>query len=217
MIMVNKIKTYIEERKVYLMSRLEHLHCQPYFWLTQIDELDKVLKLIKGDQMNSQILKIVKLFDDVDLPTKQNITDSGFDLYAHSFKRLYQSEQVFEGDNIRLSSDKTVEVCSGDRILIGTGIKATIGEGYELQVRPRSGLALKQGLTVLNTPGTIDESYFDEIGVILINLSTKVQAISLHTRIAQLVACPIILPKIEIVSELIGNNRGGGFGHTGVK
>lgn len=163
-------------------------------------------------------LKIVELYDDVDLPTKQNPTDSGFDLYAHNFKKLYRDEEVLEGDKLPLLKDnKSIQLLTGDRILIGTGIKATIGEGFELQVRPRSGLALKQGLTVLNTPGTIDESYRDEICIILINLSKISQVIQLHTRIAQLVACPIILPKIEIVFELTGDNRGGGFGHTGVK
>jgi len=179
------------------------------------------------DEKASEVdtLKIVKLYPDVKIPEKKNPTDSGFDLYAYSFKKYFQNhgsnfEREFSGKDLerfvqKAESGSTLELAFGDRVLIGTGIKATVGVGYEIQIRPRSGLALKQGLTVLNTPGTIDEAYRDEFGVILINLSRKVQVVKLNERIAQMVVCPILLPEIEVVNELPSNDRGGGFGSTG--
>jgi len=169
-----------------------------------------------------ETLKIVKMFEDVKLPTKSNPTDSGFDLYAHSIKMYFQNhgtnfEREFKGEALeQFIRDGEFELESQGRILIGTGIKATIGPGYELQIRPRSGLALKQGLTILNTPGTIDATYIkDEIGIILINLSRKNQIIKLGDRIAQMVPIKIELPEIEITNSLEGEDRGGGFGHSG--
>ena len=168
-------------------------------------------------------LLIVKMFEDVKIPEKKNPTDSGFDLYAYSFKRYYQNhgsngERLLEGKLLEpFVKDRVIELGYLDRVLIGTGLKATVGPEYEIQIRPRSGLALKQGLTVINTPGTIDAAYRDEIGIILVNLSRKVQEVSLDTRVAQLVVVPVGLPELEIVQELpVNNDRGGGFGHTGV-
>ena len=155
-------------------------------------------------------LKIVKMHDDVILPTKKNPTDSGFDLYAYSFKMCYTEHHELDCHGVQ-----HIALAPNDRILIGTGIKATVGKGFEIQIRPRSGLALKKGLSIINTPGTIDEAYRDEIGIILINLSKQFVSLKLGERIAQLVVCPVILPEIEIVSSLDGDNRGGGFGHTG--
>lgn len=170
-------------------------------------------------------LQIVKMFSDVKLPEKKNPTDSGFDIYSYSFKKYYQNhgsnfERDFEGEKLNTTFVKQgiLELACNDRVLVGTGLKATVGPGYEIQIRPRSGLALKQGLTILNTPGTIDSTYInDEICVIIINLSRKVQEIKLGERIAQLVPAKVELLDIEIVSELTGDDRGGGFGHTGVK
>jgi dUTP pyrophosphatase len=170
-----------------------------------------------------ETLKILKIAPEVKTPEKKNPTDSGFDVYAYSFKKYYQNhgtnfERDFEGEPLRqFVKDGQIELASQDRVLIGTGLKATVGEGYEIQIRPRSGLALKQGLTVLNTPATIDEAYRDEIGIILINLSRKNQIIRLGERVAQLVVCPILLSNIEVVTELPSNNRGGGFGSSGLK
>lgn len=170
-----------------------------------------------------ETLKIVKLAADVKTPEKKNSTDSGFDVYGYSIKKYYQNhgsnfERDFEGESLKqFIKSGEIELACNDRVLIGLGLKATVGPGYEIQVRPRSGLALKQGLTVLNTPGTIDEAYRDEVCVILINLSRKVQVVKLGERIAQLVICPILLSEIEIVNELSNNDRGGGFGSTGSK
>lgn len=172
--------------------------------------------------IQSNTLKIVKLFDDVQLPEKKNPTDSGFDVFGYSFKKYYQNhgsnfERDFAGETLKqFIRDGEIELRAMDRILVGTGLKMTMGPGYELQVRPRSGLALKQGITVLNTPGTIDSTYInDEIGVIIVNLSRKNQIIKLGERIAQIVPIKVELPEIEIVDSLLGTDRGGGFGHTG--
>jgi len=107
----------------------------------------------------------------------------------------------------------------GRRALIPTGISIELPERFEAQIRPRSGLALKHGLTVLNTPGTIDSDYRGEIGVILINLSTDKYVIKRGDRIAQMIiAGPYYRPVIHYVSELSDTSRGsGGFGHSGTK
>jgi dUTP pyrophosphatase len=104
------------------------------------------------------------------------------------------------------------------RQLIFTGIKVAIPQGYEAQIRPRSGLALKHGITVLNTPGTIDADYRGEIGVILINLSNETYTIKHKDRIAQMVIAPVEQLNRETVNVLVETERGaGGFGHTGTK
>lgn len=110
-----------------------------------------------------------------------------------------------------------VDIPAGGCRLIHTNLYAACPKGYELQVRPRSGLALKHGITVLNTPGTIDSSYRGEIGVILINHGTESFRVFAGDRIAQLVLAPIALCKWYKVDELPTSDRDGGFGHTGVK
>lgn len=104
------------------------------------------------------------------------------------------------------------------RQLIPTGLFLEIPQGYEAQIRPRSGLAIKQGITCLNTPGTIDSDYRGEIKVILINLSDSEQIIDHGDRIAQMVICKTEKATLKLVQELKVTNRGdGGFGHTGKK
>lgn len=105
-----------------------------------------------------------------------------------------------------------------ERTLISTGIFAELPSGYEIQVRPRSGLAFKHGITVLNTPGTIDADYRGEIKVILVNLSNEPFTINDGERIAQLVVNKVETIEWENVTELSDTERGaGGFGHTGKK
>lgn len=106
-------------------------------------------------------------------------------------------------------------ILKGETLLIPTGIKIALPEGYEAQVRPRSGLALKHGITVLNSPGTIDSDYRKEIGVILINHSDTDFLINPGDRIAQLVIAPVVQAQLEIGS--VDKNDRGGFGSTGVK
>ena len=102
-----------------------------------------------------------------------------------------------------------------ERKLIPTGIKMEIPTGYEVQVRPRSGLALKHGITVLNTPGTIDSDYRAEIGVILINLSNEEYRLEPNERVAQIVFNKFEQAEFEVVKELDTTGRTGGFGSTG--
>jgi dUTP pyrophosphatase len=103
-----------------------------------------------------------------------------------------------------------------ERKLISTGLFIELPTGYEAQIRPRSGLALKQGITCLNSPGTIDADYRGEIGVILINLSNEMQVIKTGDRIAQMVIAPVTQISWEPATALTPTNRGaGGFGSTG--
>jgi dUTP pyrophosphatase len=104
----------------------------------------------------------------------------------------------------------------GARALIPTGLKVAIPVGYEGQIRPRSGLALKHGLTLLNTPGTIDADYRGEVQIIIANLGEEAFTIQRGERIAQLVISPVARARLKFVDELKNTSRGGGgFGHTG--
>lgn len=105
-----------------------------------------------------------------------------------------------------------------ERRLIGTGLHIALPAGYEAQVRPRSGLALNHGITVLNAPGTIDSDYRGEIGVVLINLSDRDFVVNPGERIAQMVVARYAQAEFELVELLDETGRGeGGYGHTGVK
>ena len=121
------------------------------------------------------------------------------------------------GMDIKANIDAEIKLHPLERRLIPTGIYVDIPEGYEIQVRPRSGMALTRGLTVLNTPGTIDSGYKNEIGVILINLSSEVQTILPGEKIAQLVFMEVVKANIEEVNEINKEtDRGlGGYGSTG--
>ncbi|MBP1542024.1 MAG: dUTP diphosphatase [Prevotella sp.] len=122
------------------------------------------------------------------------------------------------GMDLRANLDAPVTLLPMERRLIPTGLHIVLPEGYEAQVRPRSGLALKHGITVLNAPGTIDADYRGEIGVVLINLSEQNFVINDGERIAQLVIARYeqgVLAEVEALDE---TERGeGGYGHTGVK
>lgn len=120
--------------------------------------------------------------------------------------------------DIRASLSEPVTLKPLERILIPSGLFIEIPAGYEAQVRPRSGLALKQGITCLNTPGTIDSDYRGEIKVLLINLSNEEQVINNNDRIAQMVICRVEKAELVTVQELEETVRGGGgFGHTGLQ
>jgi dUTP pyrophosphatase len=136
-----------------------------------------------------------RLHPDAVAPVQQHPGDAGWDLSA------------LEGSTI----------APGGRTLIRTGWAIAIPEGWEGQVRPRSGLALKRGITVLNSPGTIDSGYRGEIGVVLHNTSEEMQVIGAGERIAQLVIAPVAAGlTLQEVEELPPSARGtGGFGHTG--
>jgi dUTP pyrophosphatase len=113
-------------------------------------------------------------------------------------------------------SAEDVTIAPGERHAVATGLALAIPQGYEIQVRPRSGLALKHGITVPNTPGTIDSDYRGELKVILINLGTEPFVIQRGDRVAQLVLAPVVQAAWEEVAELDATERGeGGFGSTG--
>ena len=129
----------------------------------------------------------------------------------------YATEQS-AGMDLRANLDAPVELKPMERRLIPTGLHISLPKGYEAQIRPRSGLALKKGITVLNTPGTIDAEYRGEIGVVLINLSQETFIVEDGERIAQMVIARheqgAFIP-VEVLDE---TERGeGGYGHTGVK
>lgn len=137
------------------------------------------------------------------------VNRSGFPLPA------YESFEA-AGMDVRAAVEQPVTLAPGERVLVPTGLRIQLLSGYECQVRPRSGLALKKGITVLNTPGTVDADYRGEIGVILINLSQEPFIISPGERIAQLVIKQYTRIEWEPVESLDETKRGdGGFGHTG--
>jgi dUTP pyrophosphatase len=113
--------------------------------------------------------------------------------------------------------DDDVTLAPGERVLISTGIRIAVPEGYEAQVRPRSGLAVRHGLSMVNTPGTIDSDYRGVVRVLLINHGTESCTIRRAERIAQMVICPVVRAEWVETDELPQTARGeGGFGHTGV-
>lgn len=140
-----------------------------------------------------------------------------------SFKRIHQDAVLpayahpsDAGMDIR--SVEALIIAPGKRALVHTGLIANLPLGYEIQVRPRSGLALKQGVTVLNTPGTIDAGYRGEIGVILINLGDAPFEVKVGDRIAQFVVAPVLQPTVVEATEIDETDRGaGGFGSTGIR
>lgn len=127
----------------------------------------------------------------------------------------YQSRGS-SGLDVRAQIEKPMIVKPMERVLVPTGLSFEIPEGFEIQARPRSGWAIKQGMTLLNTPGTIDADYRGEVKIIVINLSQETVEIQDQERIAQLVVCPIIQAELELVTDLGATERGaGGFGSTG--
>jgi dUTP pyrophosphatase len=140
-------------------------------------------------------IEITKIHDDAVIPHYVHSGDSGMDLY----------------------SIKDATIKPGTSAFVPTGLKIAVPEGYEAQVRPKSGLALKHSITVLNTPGTVDSGYRGEICVILINHGRKPFQVHKHTKIAQMVICPVVRAEIAEVENLNDTTRGeGGFGSTGL-
>lgn len=122
------------------------------------------------------------------------------------------------GLDLRANIEESIVLRPMERQLIGTGLYIALPPGYEAQVRPRSGLALKHGITVLNTPGTIDADYRGEVKVLLINLSAEPFTVNEGERIAQMVIARHEHAELTLVEELDETERGaGGYGHTGVK
>lgn len=132
-----------------------------------------------------------------------------------SFLPTYGSD-LASGADVRAYIEQDILLEPGATILVPTGLYFAIPEGYEIQVRPRSGLALKHGITILNTPGTIDADYRGELGLILINHGKKTFTINRGMRLAQIVLAPVVQAEFLVVESLEATTRGeGGFGHTG--
>ena len=141
---------------------------------------------------------IKRLSNNVSLPKYETEGSSGMDLAA----------------NI----NESIEIKPGATVIVPTGISVSIPKNFEIQIRPRSGLAAKKSISVLNTPGTIDADYRGELKVILINLGTKSFFVENGARIAQMVLCPVIKANLKEVKILEDTERGsGGFGSTGTK
>ncbi len=148
--------------------------------------------------MSNVRVEVVRLAHGADLPLPAYATpgSAGMDLLA-----------AVDGDTV---------VAAGGRAIIPTGLSIGLPRGFEAQVRPRSGLAAKHGLTVLNSPGTVDADYRGEVGVILANLSDAPFTVTRGMRVAQLVVAPVATWAWDAVAELAPSNRGdGGFGSTG--
>ena len=132
------------------------------------------------------------------MPKYETVGSSGMDLAAY------------------INSD--IKIDPGKTAIIPTGLTLSIPQGFEVQIRPRSGLAAKKKISVLNTPGTIDADYRGEIKVILINLGHETFIVEKGLRIAQMVVCPVVQAKLKEVDDLNKTERGaGGFGSTGTK
>ena len=143
------------------------------------------------------VKRLVKKFDkNIKLPTYKTSGSSGMDLMAYIKNKI--------------------TINPGKIALISTGIAVAMPKNYEMQIRPRSGLAAKKGISILNTPGTIDSDYRGEIKIILINLSKKTFVVKSGDRVAQMILCPVAKGKLQEVKNLPKTIRGkGGFGSTG--
>lgn len=130
---------------------------------------------------------------------------------------FYATEQS-AGMDLTAAINEDIKILPGERVLVKTGISIALPDGYEAQIRPRSGLAYKNGVTVLNTPGTIDADYRGEIGVILINLGNEQFTVTRGMRIAQMIIAQYSKANLKVVESLDETSRGaGGFGSTGVE
>ena len=156
------------------------------------------------------------------LPEYSTKDSAGMDLRA-DFSRIKLENTkplglFFDADSVCIIDNKmwTLEIKPGGRALIPTGLHIALPTGFEAQVRPRSGMAINQGITVLNTPGTIDSDYRGEIKVLLINLSNETYKIQPKERVGQLILSKIYHSDFKVMDELSETIRGeGGFGHTG--
>ena len=150
-------------------------------------------------QMNKVKVLVERLPESEGLPLPQYATpgSAGMDLYA--------------------ATDKDITLAPGERALVPTGLKIAVPEGYEAQIRPRSGLALRNGITLVNTPGTIDSDYRGALQIIVINLGSEPVTIHRGDRIAQMIIAPVTRAELREVDSLPDTIRGGGgFGHTGI-
>lgn len=197
--MKNKIKELyqqVEELQNFLQSKEDEIDYNIIYETYGVD-----IKQLEKDMMNftpKQLLGYFKLHPDAVEPSYNYPSDSGFDLY----------------------STEEIVVKPLGRALIPTGLAFDIKDGYEIQVRSKSGLAINQGLFVLNSPGTVDNGYLGEVKVIIFNTNSEEVTIKKGMKVAQAVLCPVINGKfvdLELKSEMSQKDRGNnGFGSTGI-
>lgn len=143
------------------------------------------------------LIKKLSSANDIPMPCYMSKGASGMDIYA--------------------AVEKDILIEPGKSALIPTGLIVVVPEGFEIQIRPRSGLAVRKGISILNSPGTIDSDYRGEIKIIIINLGEKPFVVKRRDRIAQMVLCPVVRAIIKQSAELPSSDRNdGGFGHTGI-
>ena len=170
-----------------------------------------LMKKIKNKKKIPKVFFILE--KGVEMPQKATSGASGYDFKAHSFKVIYRDKREIPLDDSNYSK---LILNPGERVLISTGVKMQIPQGYELQMRSRSGLTLKQGLIVLNAPGTIDSDYIGDIGVILYNAGEIAQEIRKGDRICQGVFAKVEEPKFQETFMFDQTERGSnGYGSTG--
>jgi len=206
------------------MDNMNQLGYDPKIYEEILKQFDKI-KLEAGiepdDEYQKEFEDLLGIdFDDLDEQIAINAKTKFIDVeLVHDDavfpKYVYPSDSGFD-----LHSTQDLTIGPFGRILVPTGIKVSFQEGYEIQVRPKSGLAIKQGLTVLNTPGTVDQGYTGEIQVIVFNTNNYTVMIPKGMKVAQAVLCPVIngkYVKFEQVDTLNEKDRGdNGFGSTGI-
>jgi len=186
----------------------------------------KTIKDLQGSLANLDMSDPEKMFESMGIDMEQLNKD-----FMDSHKPKIKLEYSFKSENSKpeyayetdsgfdLRSNKKITLGPLERDLVPTGLFVNIPEGYEIQVRPKSGLAIKKGLSVVNTPGTVDQGYTGEIQVILINLSNETHTIEIGDKIAQAVLCPVVPGKyVDLVqiNKVTNKDRGeNGFGSTG--
>ena len=171
----------------------------------------------QGNKRNTGDIPDVQIMTEkgVDIPELGSPGAAGFDLKIKTFIGYYIKEEDFMSVLSKTTTSTTLG--PGERILISTGLRMKIPHGYELQIRSRSGLTLKKGLVVMNSPGTIDSDYLGDIGIIILNASKKPQVLSVGDKICQGVFSKIEIPVFEEVLKFEKTKRGkNGFGSTGV-
>ncbi|MEN6371062.1 MAG: dUTP diphosphatase [Armatimonadota bacterium] len=155
------------------------------------------LRTAGGSTVVDVLIEQLKEAQDLPLPSYATAGSVGMDLFAAVTQEL--------------------SLMPGERTLVPTGIRIAVPDGYEAQIRPRSGLAVKHGLSLVNSPGTIDSDYRGQVQVVIINLGSEAIIIRRGDRIAQMVICPVIRARLVKSTSLPETTRGeGGFGHTGV-
>ncbi len=179
---------------------------------------DNILEKSQRDQNLRKLSLAVESF------IKDSLKQKSFEKHKVLVKKLenfagelpkYQTE-LSSGMDVRAQLTEDLVVEAGQKFIVPTGLAFAIPRGFEIQVRPRSGWAAKEAVTVLNTPGTIDADYRGEVKVILINLGTAAVTVKNQDRIAQLVLAPVVQAEFEEVDDLDKTDRGaGGFGSTG--